>query len=311
MTPTATAFPGMGPTQFADVAKFMLINPFARELLATADEVLGYDLFAALRDSAGDYAEAAQVAFLVNSLALARWAEHELGFRPLFCTGASFGGKAAAVHSGALTPAEGIRLTAELVRVETEYFAEHHGDVVTLSFTRTPPDELARVLAELDDWHEVSCHVDEDFHMVSLKRDRLAWLQKRLKSSGGLPLYEMDPPMHVSAFTGLRDRVERELLSRLTFRDPDIPVIADQDGSVRTTAAGVRAILLDGVVRPVRWPEVVRSLRANGVTRLCVAGPDALFGRIPVTTNNFTVVGATPRLAMRPHKRPALALGRT
>ena len=303
---TAIAFPGMGPVKFADVAKFMLINPFARELLATADDVLGYDLFAALRDSGSDYAEAAQVAFLVNSLALARWAEQRFEFEPDLCTGASFGGKAAAVHSGALSAEEGIRLTADLVRVETEYFAEHHGDVVTLSFARTPREELDRVLTELDDWHEISCYVDEDFYMVSLKRDRLAWFQQRLKSAGGLPLYEMDPPMHVSAFAGLRDRVERELLPGLAFRDPTTPVVADQDGSVRTTAEGVRAILLDGVVRPVRWPEVVRSLRAGGVTTLCVAGQDSLFGRVACTTNNFKVIAATPRLAMQPHKRPAL-----
>ncbi|MFD7659628.1 ACP S-malonyltransferase [Actinosynnema sp. NPDC059797] len=303
---TAIAFPGMGPVKFADVAKFMLINPFARELLRTADEVLGRDLFAALRDSTSDYAEAAQVAFLVNSVALARWAEDRFGFEPSFCTGASFGGKAAAVHSGALSAEEGIWLTAELVRVETEYFAEQHGDVVTLSFARTPRAELDLVLAELDDWHEISCYVDEDFYMVSLKRDRLAWFQQRLKSAGGLPLYEMDPPMHVSAFAGLRDRVERELFPRLSFRDPATPVIADQDGSVRTTADGVRAILLDGVVRPVRWPEVVRSLRAEGVTTLCVAGQDALFGRVACTTNNFKVIAASPRLAMQPHKRPAL-----
>ncbi|QFZ21572.1 ACP S-malonyltransferase [Saccharothrix syringae] len=303
---TAVAFPGMGPTRFADVAKFMLVNPFARELLATADDVLGYDLFAALRGSSSDYAEAAQVAFLVNSLALARWAEHEFDLEPRYCTGASFGGKAAAVHSGALSAEDGIRLTADLVRVETEYFASRHSDVVTLSFARTPAAELSAVLDELADWHEVSCYVDEDFYMVSLKRDRLEWMQKRLKAAGGLPLYEMDPPMHVSAFADLRDRIERELFAGLAFRDPVTPVVADQDGTVRTTAAGVRAILLDGVVRPVRWPEVVRSLRANGVTRLCVAGQDALFGRVPCTTNNFKVVAATPRLAMQPYKRPAL-----
>ncbi|ROP35688.1 ACP S-malonyltransferase [Saccharothrix texasensis] len=304
--PTAIAFPGMGPTKFADVAKFALINPFARELYAVADEVLGYDLFAALRASSADYAEADQVAFLVHSLALARWAEHEHGFTPLLVTGASFGGKAAAVHSGALSAADGIRLTAQLVRLETEYFATRHADVVTLSFARTPADELAAALAELDDWHELSCEVDVDLAMVSLKRDRVEWLSDRLRAAGGLPLYVMDPPLHVSLFTDLRDRIEAELLPALEFRDPAVPVVADQDGSPRTTADGVRTMLLDGVVRAVRWPAVVRSLKDNGIERLCVAGPDALFGRVPGTTDNFTVLAATPRLATRPRRRPAL-----
>ncbi|AXX30078.1 ACP S-malonyltransferase [Actinosynnema pretiosum subsp. pretiosum] len=304
--PTAIAFPGMGPVQFADVAKFMLVNPFARELVGVADEVLGVDLFAALRESGSDYSAAAQVGFLVNCLALARWAEHEHGFAPELVTGASFGGKAAAVHSGAISAEEGIWLTAELVRVETEYFAAEHGDVVTLSFARTPQDVLDAALAELDDWHELSCRVDVDFAMVSLKRDKVGWFSDRLRAAGGLPLYEMDPPLHVSLFGGLRDRIERELLSQVTFRDPAVPVVADQDGSVRTTAEGVRAVLLDGVVRTVRWPSVVGTLRERGVERLCVAGQDSLFGRVACTRDNFEVLAATPRLATRPYKRPAL-----
>jgi hypothetical protein len=41
-TGTAMAFPGMGPTRFSNVGKFMLINPFARKLLAATNERLGY-----------------------------------------------------------------------------------------------------------------------------------------------------------------------------------------------------------------------------------------------------------------------------
>lgn len=44
-TGSALVFPGMGPVPFAEVAKFMLVNPFARTLFAEADEVLGYSLF--------------------------------------------------------------------------------------------------------------------------------------------------------------------------------------------------------------------------------------------------------------------------
>ena len=41
----AVVFPGMGPTEFRSVAKFMLVDRFARELVAEADDVLGYSLF--------------------------------------------------------------------------------------------------------------------------------------------------------------------------------------------------------------------------------------------------------------------------
>ncbi|MEV6772001.1 ACP S-malonyltransferase [Nocardia sp. NPDC051030] len=305
-TGTAVLFPGMGPGDFATVAKFMLINPIARQLTKEASEVLGYDLVVRYRDAEGDYAEAAQVAFFVNCIALARWAQAELGMTPSVCAGVSFGGKGAAVFSGALDFADGVRLTADLVRYESEYFAREHTDVVTQSIARLPQEKLELLLAELaerGEWHEVSCHVDQDFHMVSVRRGALDWLQARLRAQRSVPMYVMDPPLHCGIFAGLRATVESELFSRLRFTDPAIPVVADQDGTVRTTAEGVRTTLLDGIVATVRWPLVVDTLRQRGIGTLYVAGPDRLFGRVRCTTSNFETIALDPRRAMQPRKR--------
>lgn len=306
----ALVFPGMSPTRFQDSAKFMLINPVARRLVADADDALGYSLVDRYREAEGDYSEYAQVAFLVNCLALAAWAHDRFDPEPELCVGPSFGGKTAAAHTGVLDFADAVRLTAGWARLLESWFAENHQDVVTHSFTRVPLPELDRVLAELDErgeWYEISCHVDEDFHMVSLRAPVLDWLGKRLRSVGGLPLYTMRPPMHASVFAPLRERAERELFAPLTFHDPRIPVVADQDGTLLTTGDQVRTMLLDGFVRPVRWPVVVDSLRRHGVGRLYVAGPDSLFGRVPVTTRNFDVVAVDPRTALRPVRRSLAA----
>jgi [acyl-carrier-protein] S-malonyltransferase len=301
--PTAYVFPGMGPSQFRDVARFMLINPYARALLAEADAVLGYPLFERYRDADADYSEYSQVAFLVNCVASARWAEDRYG-PPAVIAGPSFGSKAAAVQAGSLDFADTVRLTAELARLEEAYFARpEYRELVTHSFARTPSAVLTTILDELTAdgvWHEMSCYVDEELHMLSLDGARVPWLEQRLRAEGGLPLYTMRPPMHCAAFAELRDIVEREAFARLRFADPIRPIVADQDGSVLTTAAGVRTMMLDGYVRPVRWPAVVAGLRSLGVARVLVAGPDTLFGRVPVTTANFEVVAANPRTAMLP-----------
>jgi [acyl-carrier-protein] S-malonyltransferase len=306
----AIVFPGMGPSRFADASKFMLINAFARRLVARADKVLGYSLVDRYREADGDYSEYAQVAFLVNCLALAQWAEETLDARPGFLAGPSFGGKAAAVHSGALSFDDAVWMTAQWARCLDDYFATEHRDVVTHSFIRTPQEQLAQVLAEMDEdgaWYDVSCYIDHDFHMLSLSRDRLDWLKGRLRALGGLSLYTMHPPMHSSAFGPLRDRAEEEIFGRLRFADPLVPVVADQDGRLLTTGAEIRAMLLDGFVRPVRWPDVVGALRGLGVGTLYVCGADSLFGRVACTTRNFEVVAVNPRLAVRPRRRGAAA----
>ncbi|WP_405162773.1 hypothetical protein OG203_41975 [Nocardia sp. NBC_01499] len=304
----AIVFPGMGPTAFGDVAKFMVVNSYARKLLAEADAVLGYSLLDRYRETPGDYTEFAQVAFLVNCLALAEWAADSLDAEAELCVGPSFGGKAAAVHVGSLSFAEAVWMTARLARCLDEYFAVEHRDVVTQSFARTPEHVLTEALAELDregEWYELSCYVDHDFHLVTLHEDSAERLRARLRSVGGLPLYAMRPPMHASVFGPLRDRVEDEVFSQLAFADPSIPVVADQDGSIVRTGAQIRDMLLDGFVRPVHWPQVLNTLSSKGIGTLLVAGQDSMFSRVGCTTRNFEVVAVNPRMAMRPRRRVA------
>lgn len=262
---TALVFPGMGPVPFTDVAKFMVVHPVARRLVAAADEVLGYPLVQRYRESSSDYSEAAQVAFLVNCLALAEWSVETLGIDPAVVVGPSFGQRAAAVHSGALSFADGVRLTARLARLLDDYFATEHREVVTRSFVRVPGEQLDSILVGLTAdgiWHEVSCYLDDDFFMVSLPQSQVDRLDREVRGAGGLPLYTMRPPMHCAAFAGLRERAGREVLSTLRFADPRMPLIEDHDGAPVATAEQVRGMLLDHIVRPLHWPRVVAALRA-------------------------------------------------
>jgi [acyl-carrier-protein] S-malonyltransferase len=300
---TAMVFPGMGPTRFPDLGRFLLLNAFTRELLPAADEALGYSLFDRFRESGEDYSEAAQVAFMVACTALARWAQAELDAEPVVCTGPSFGEKPLIGFCGALDFPDAVRMTAGLARCTAEYFAVEHRDVVTQSFVRAPEEGLRELLAGMDErgeWHELSCRLDNGFEMVSLHERHLEEFQKRLRAIGSLPLYTMRPPMHSSLFTGLRRKAAEEVVAALPLRDPQLPVIADQDGTEITTADGLRTMLLDHFVRPVDWPAALAELGRRGVTRLVVAGPDALFSRVECAVRNFEVVLADPRSAMRP-----------
>ncbi len=305
-TGTAIAFPGISPCRFEDVGRFLLVNPMARRLTATADETLGYSLVDRFREAEGEFTEYERVAFLVICLALASWAEESVDMRPDICVGPSFGGTPAAVYSGALSFPDAVWLTARWSHYLAEYFATEHADVVTQSFARTPADQLAEILVELDEqgeWYEIACHVDEDFSMLSLRESRLDWLHRSLRARGGLPLYTMRPPMHSAAFAPLRATIERELVSGLRFDDPDIPVVSDHDGAVLTTAGEIRTLLLDGIVRPVRWPRAIETLRHHGVGTLYVSGPDALWGRVKCTRQSFDVTTLTPRMALTPRRR--------
>ncbi|MFF7653013.1 ACP S-malonyltransferase [Streptomyces sp. NPDC007983] len=312
---SAIVFPGIGPTRFADSSRFLAVHPVARRLVAEADGALGYSLLdryreAEARGDQGAFPEPARIAFLVSCLALAEWtvAEHEPA--PVACAGASFGGTAAAVFAGALPFTEAVAMTAAWGRLVDAYFAREHRDLVAQSFARVPAGQLDEIRAELDalgEWNEVACHVDHDFHMLSVREEMVDWLQRRLKAVGGLPLYVMRPPMHSAVFSALREEVEAEVAATVPFRDPRIPVVSDHDGSLVRTAAGVRTLLLDAVTRTVRWPSVVDTLKGLGVERVHVTGQDGLWGRVDVMTEAFEVVAVRPETAMRPRRRSAIA----
>ncbi|OEV04758.1 ACP S-malonyltransferase [Streptomyces oceani] len=294
---TALVFPGMGPTRFADMAEFLATNRHARRRLATADEVLGYSVYERYRSAPDDYAEYAQIAFLVACLALADSAERKLGAVPELVTGPSFGQRAAAAYAQSLSFADTVLLTARLARCEEEFFAEEHREAVTHCVVHTPEDVLKEVLAELaerGEWYDISGRIDRGFHLVSLREPVLDWFKGRISDVGGYNMYTMWPPVHAPAFDGLRRKAEAEVFGEITVSDPKLPVVADQDGSVLTDAAGVRRMLLDTFDRPIHWPDIVATLRERGVRRMCVSGPDNLFTRVDSTREHFELVHLVP-----------------
>lgn len=300
---TAVVFPGMGSSTFAEVGRFMVLDRYARRRIEAADEVLGESLLAGFRAAEGVYDAFAQVAFLVNSLALADRAGDEHGLRPDFCVGASFGQRAAAAYVGSLDFADAIRLTVELARCEDEYFAAEPDDLVTHCFVRVPDApfrQLVDAFSARGDWIELSGHLDEGSYLVSLRSDVLDELIAEVRVLGGYSMQTMRPPVHARRFTPLRAKAEAEVLSRFPLDEPSIPVIADQDGRLVRTAAELRTMLADTFDRPIDWPAVVRGLLAQGVGTIHVTGPDLLFHRLDVTTANFHVIPVTPKTAAKP-----------
>ncbi|WP_020501397.1 ACP S-malonyltransferase [Sciscionella marina] len=301
MSPTALVFPGMAPNRFAELTKFLLLNRAARQRVTEADDAIGYSVLDAYADSTDDYGTAAQLAFLVSCVAIA----DELELRPDVLTGVSFGQKAAAVFSGALDFSDAVRLTAIQAACEQEYFAVQHQDVVTHTVMRVPEDGWRTVLGELS-WYEISGVLDEGFHMISLHSGELDGFITRISEVGGYSLYTMRPPVHAPSFTALRNTAERSAFGDCPLRDPEIPVLADQDGSLVRTAEGIRGMLLDTFDRPIDWPQVTAALHRLEITDLHFCGTDNLFSRVP-RTKEFRVRSNNPKLALRPRKETVVA----
>ncbi|MEX5635049.1 ACP S-malonyltransferase [Parafrankia sp. FMc2] len=306
----AIVFPAFAPVRPRELGKYLLLDPHARRRLAEADEALGHHLADALADADenDDQSVAVQLAFAVACLALADNAEAE-GLDAAYCVGPSFGERPALAYTGALPFGSVIQMVDEIARVEREYFATEHRDIVTHSFVRVGGQQLADLLAGLDArgvWHEISGYLDPDFHMLSLPEGELDALKTAISDAGGYSLHTTWPPAHAAIFAGLRDRMVREVYDRYELSAPRIPVVSYQDGRLMKDPAELRADLADGLVRPIRWLDAVQALRDLDVTELCVAGPDSMFHRLKSSRDLFrTTLVDHRRILRRPRRRPA------
>jgi [acyl-carrier-protein] S-malonyltransferase len=65
----------------------------------------------------------------------------------------------------------------------------------------------------------------------------------------------------------------RERLASVAISAPRIPVVNNIDVAVATDPAAIRDALVRQAYGPVRWVEVVQSLRGRGLTHVMECGP--------------------------------------
>jgi [acyl-carrier-protein] S-malonyltransferase len=71
-----------------------------------------------------------------------------------------------------------------------------------------------------------------------------------------------------------------EIIDRSPLRDPQVPVVTNLAGQVRTSAENIRAELSSQMVAPVEWVGSVREMVANGVDTFVEIGPGEVLSRL-------------------------------
>ncbi len=316
----AIYFPGLVPTTFPSIAEFFTENPYARQRTAIADDVLGYSLTAAYeRADVYDW-EVYEAGFMALNLALADWAGDSLDLDPVVFGGQSFGAIVGAVYAGALDYADGLRLIRESTRVELDYFGGLTEPLGCFFFYRLAADDVDALLEECRaEGHRVegSIYLDNRVYGVSGTMSGLERLRELVTRAGGRAFYLMNRAEHCPMVADLRQRLEAEVYSRLTWRDVRLPMISDVTGCLLTDRVAIMTDLLDGWTTPVHWSTVAAGIQASGADRAFVVGPRNMFARLtgasvptamitPRTVADFPTKGFRPPAA-RPSAAPTPA----
>jgi [acyl-carrier-protein] S-malonyltransferase len=273
----ALVFPGQG-SQTVGMAR-ALREGSGRDVFRAADEALGEPLSGVIADGPAELLERtenAQPAILAASVAFHRaWSEKATAAglpAPSYHAGHSMGQYSAMVAADVLDLPDAVRL----VRLRGQLAQEHAGGgamaaIIGLDDARLP--ELAAAGSARGAF-EIANRNSPGQVVISGERAAVETACEAAKAMGAkraivLPIsIAAHSPLMAGAVDGMR-----AALDRVTLRDPVVPLLANGDARLLTTAADCRAELLEHLTGGVDWVRTVRAMVADGVDTFVEVGP--------------------------------------
>jgi [acyl-carrier-protein] S-malonyltransferase len=192
------------------------------------------------------------------------------GIEPDVVAGHSLGEVTAAVAAGVMDRHEGAALVAERGRAMGDACAATPGTMAAI--VRLDTDRVADLIADLPDV-AIANHNAPGQVVVSGPADDIAKLEPLVREAGGRMLsLDVEGAFHSPAMAPALVRLDG-LLRRSELSDPQVPLVSGVDARPRTSGDAVARALVDGVLAPVRWVDVQRSIVELGVDVLVEVGP--------------------------------------
>jgi len=279
---TAFVFPGQG-SQYVGMGRALAAAwPAAARVFADADAALGEPLARLAWDGPEDVLNQtaqAQPALLATSIAYLaalreRSAEYETPIQLAYMAGHSMGQYSAMVAAGVISLADGVRLVRERGRLMQASGAGRDGAMAAI--LGLDDEALPMLVAEASE-HGVFAVANRNSPgqvVVSGERaaiDAAAEIAKALGAKRALVLpvsVAAHSPLMAEAAAGMRD-----VLASVAFGNPTVPLLANADARLLTTAEACRAELVEHLTTGVDWVRAVEAMQAAGVTTFVEVGP--------------------------------------
>lgn len=217
--------------------------------------------------------EVAQPALFATSLAMLDLAR-EAGFQPAYVAGHSLGEYTAAVASGALPAETGMELVSLRGRLMAEIQSERPGAMAALMGLPTERvEELCGTASELGVVAPANFNTPTQI-IVSGEEAAVLKAIELAEEAGADKAVRL--PVGAAFHSELMEPVQQRLgetMEDLEWRDPDVPLVANATGDVKSTAAGVSEALRAQIASPVLWATCTRTLVENGCDTFLELGP--------------------------------------
>jgi [acyl-carrier-protein] S-malonyltransferase len=255
-----------------------LDHPAARQVFAEADEALGEDLTALLREGPIEtltLTENAQPAILAHSVALLRvLAEVHPQVQPEVAAGHSLGEYSALVAAGSLQFDDAVRLVRLRGQAMQAAVPAGVGGMAAIMGLDAPALEALCQVAAQDEVVEVAGHNSPIQVVVAGHLGALERVMEAARGAGArhCAALQVSAPFHCSLLAPAGE-VLSEALDSVDIQPPHFPVFQNATAAASDDPVAIRRALVDQVSSPVRWVECVEAMTATGVRRFLEFGP--------------------------------------
>jgi len=276
----AFVFPGQGSQYVGMGAALLERSPAAAAVMERADATLGFPLSRLIAEGPAeelDLTVNAQPAILATSVAYLEAMREEalaagVTLAPKSVAGHSAGQYAAAVAADAIDFETAIDLVRERGRIMQERGIEGGmGAVIGLS-----DQQVHEIVDQAREHGEIGVANANAPGQIVLSGviPALAFALEMSKTVGARKAVLLT--VSVASHSPLMRRAREEfsqILARVPFREPRVPMLGNVHASFIHTADGLRRELSEHLVHGVQWTDTVRRMAADGVTDFVEIGP--------------------------------------
>lgn len=267
-------FPGQG-AQYVGMGKALYETARGRAVLDAAAAVLGPRFLPTLFEGPQEALTATDVSQpAIYAVSVAAWEvfrEHFPQVQIAAVAGLSLGEYSALTAAGALTVADGVRVVQQRGLFMQEAAQSRPGTMA--SVLNLPAEKVAEICAGIPDVYVANYNCPGQV-VISGSTEAVAKASAACQAAGAKRVI----PLHVSGafhspFMQPAQARLRPLLQAITWRAPQITVLANVYGTPYRDVTDIPELLARQVVESVRWEDCCRWMLAQGISTFVELGP--------------------------------------
>lgn len=278
MSKIAIVFPGQG-SQFVGMCKsFYEGFSSAKAVFNEANDALGYDItrlsFEGPQEEL-DKTENTQPALLAASIAAWKVLKEKANISPFYFSGHSLGEYTALVAAGALSFRDAVRLVHLRGKFMQESVPQGVGKMCAILGLDIETVRTICESASIDAAQVVPANINSPEQIVISGHAGAVEIASNYAKERGAKrvlALSVSAPSHSPLMENAAEKLEGEL-KKIIFKPLEVPVITNVEAEPLSDSGRIAGLLKLQLTSPVRWVDIVRRMKADGVTAIIEVGP--------------------------------------